>query len=85
MAKRQYREKMESYYRDSNTRNMWSGLRTITDYKGRCNRAEEVSVSLAEELNSFYARVETPTRSEVLLEQESCPSQVSVTDVCKIL
>ena len=83
MAKRQYREKMESYYSDSNTRNMWSGLRTITDYKGKCNGAEEVSVSLAEELNSFYARVETPTRSEGPLEQDSCPSQVSVPDVCK--
>ena len=41
MAKRQYRENIESYYSDSNTRNKWGGLRTITDYKGRCNRAVE--------------------------------------------
>ena len=82
LAKRQYREKVESYYTGSNTRDMWSGLKTITDYKGKSHQAE-VSVSLAEELNTFYARFESHTRSEVLLEQDSCPLQVSVTDVCK--
>ena len=33
-AKRQYKEKVESDFKGCNTRNMWAGLRTMTDYKG---------------------------------------------------
>ena len=43
LAKRQYREKVESYYTGSNSRDMWSGLRTITDYKGKSHRADATS------------------------------------------
>ena len=34
-AKCQYRAKIESYYTVSDTRRMWQGLQTITDYKGK--------------------------------------------------
>ena len=34
-AKRAYRTKVESSYHGSDPRRMWSGLRAITDYKGR--------------------------------------------------
>ncbi|KAI3377239.1 hypothetical protein L3Q82_009151 [Scortum barcoo] len=32
-TKRQYRDKVESHYKGSNTRSMWAGLKTLTDYK----------------------------------------------------
>ena len=41
-AKRQYKEKVESDFKGCNTRNMWAGLRIMTDYKGvlrECLRA----------------------------------------------
>ena len=37
-AKRQYGIKIESYYTDSDSRRMWQGLKTITDYKGKPRR-----------------------------------------------
>ena len=37
-AKRQYRIKIESYYTGSDTRQMWQGLKTVTDYKGKPRR-----------------------------------------------
>ncbi|KAI3364660.1 hypothetical protein L3Q82_011442 [Scortum barcoo] len=39
-AKRQYRDKVESHYKDSNTRSMWAGLKTLTDYKKKISSAE---------------------------------------------
>lgn len=41
------REKVESCYSGSNTRHMWSGLRTITDYKGKGCSMGEVPASHA--------------------------------------
>ncbi|KAK0146197.1 hypothetical protein N1851_014495 [Merluccius polli] len=77
MVKGQYREKVESCYSSSNTRLMWRGLRTITDYKGKRCSAGEVPAPLPEELNSFYTRFENHTKPEVLLEQDNCPLQIS--------
>ena len=37
---------------------MWSGLRAITDYKGRGWKETQSSVLLPDELNAFYARFE---------------------------
>jgi hypothetical protein len=34
-AKLQNRTKIESYYTSSDSRQMWQGLKTITDYKGK--------------------------------------------------
>ncbi|KAI3360709.1 hypothetical protein L3Q82_012850 [Scortum barcoo] len=39
-AKRQYRDKVESHYKGSNTRSMWTGLKTLTDYKKKISSAE---------------------------------------------
>ncbi|KAI3363529.1 hypothetical protein L3Q82_012135 [Scortum barcoo] len=39
-AKRQYRDKVESHYKGSNTRSMWAGLKTLTDYKKKISSAE---------------------------------------------
>ncbi|KAI3352083.1 hypothetical protein L3Q82_020909 [Scortum barcoo] len=58
-AKRQYRDKVESHYKGSNTRSMWAGLKTLMDYKKKISSAEVMSASLPDELNTFYARFES--------------------------
>ncbi|KAI3373005.1 hypothetical protein L3Q82_023461, partial [Scortum barcoo] len=45
-AKRQYRDKVESHYKGSNTRSMWAGLKTITDYKKKISSAEHSSSTI---------------------------------------
>ena len=50
---------MESHYQGSNMRNMWAGLKTITDCKRKTSSAEVVSASLPDELNTFYAHFES--------------------------
>ncbi|KAI3364623.1 hypothetical protein L3Q82_011405 [Scortum barcoo] len=74
-AKRQYRDKVESHYKDSNTRSMWAGLKTLTDYKKKISSAEVMSASLPDELNTFYARFESTSPAvEVQKAQEDhCP------------
>ncbi|KAI3376378.1 hypothetical protein L3Q82_016860 [Scortum barcoo] len=74
-AKRQYRDKVESHYKGSNTRSMWAGLKTLTDYKKKISSAEVMSASLPDELNTFYARFESTSPAvEVQKAQEDhCP------------
>ena len=50
-AKRQYRANTESYYTGSDVRQMWQGLQTITDYKGKHSRKLPSDKSLPDELN----------------------------------
>jgi aminoglycoside/choline kinase family phosphotransferase len=57
-AKRQYLTKVESYNTGSDTRRMWQGLQTITDYKGKHSRELSSDTSLPDKLNYFYARFE---------------------------
>lgn len=74
-AKRRYRDKVESNYQGSNTRNMWSGLRTITDCKREISSAELMSASLPDELNSFYGGFESNfPAEEVQKAQDPCPT-----------
>ena len=62
IAKRHYRDKVESHYKGSNTRNMWAGLKTISDYKGKTSSADVVSASLPEELNTFMLALRATPR-----------------------
>ncbi|KAL1277323.1 hypothetical protein QQF64_023996 [Cirrhinus molitorella] len=57
-AKRRYRKKLESQFQQSDSRSLWQGLRTITDYQRPSSRMGNVDASLADELNTFYARFE---------------------------
>ncbi|KAI3363440.1 hypothetical protein L3Q82_012057, partial [Scortum barcoo] len=87
-AKRQYRDKVESHYKGSNTRSMWAGLKTLlTDYKKKISSAEVMSASLPDELNTFYARFESTSPAvEVQKAQEDhCPPVISRADVCRTL
>ena len=48
-AKRQDRIKIESYYTSSAARQMWEGLKTITDYKGKPSHELPSEASLTDE------------------------------------
>ena len=56
-AKGRYRDKVELQFEQADSRGMWQGLRTMTDYKGTPPMLN-TDVSLANELNTFYARFE---------------------------
>ena len=60
-AKRQYRDKVESQSRSSDTRRMWQGLQTITDYKGKTSHIADTVVMLPDKLNTFFTRFEDNT------------------------
>jgi hypothetical protein len=87
-AKRQCRIKIESYYTGSDTRRMWQGLKTITDYKGKPRRKLPSDESLQNKRNALYAHFEASstgacTRVPVVL--DDCVITLSVADVNKTL
>jgi len=84
-AKRQYKDKVESDFKGCNTRNMWAGLRTMTDYKGAAGGAAGLSAcaSLPDELNCFFARFESSQAGGAEKDQEPCPFVLNRADVCK--
>ncbi|KAI5608749.1 gastrula zinc finger protein XlCGF28.1-like, partial [Silurus asotus] len=57
-AKRRFGRKLESQFQQGGSRSLWQGLRTITDYKTPSSRMVNADASLADELNTFYARFE---------------------------
>uniref|UniRef100_A0A4W5L6E0 Reverse transcriptase domain-containing protein n=1 Tax=Hucho hucho TaxID=62062 RepID=A0A4W5L6E0_9TELE len=60
-AKRQYRDKVESQFNGSDTRGMWQGLQSITDYKKKTSPVADHDVLLPDKLNNFFARFEDNT------------------------
>ncbi|KAI3364119.1 hypothetical protein L3Q82_010794 [Scortum barcoo] len=79
-AKRQYRDKVESHYKGSNTRSMWAGLKTLTDYKKKISSAEgDVSASLPDELNTFYARFESTSPAIMKCFEQSTEDAIALT------
>ncbi|KAK3539428.1 hypothetical protein QTP70_007668 [Hemibagrus guttatus] len=59
MAKRQYREKLESFYSNAYAGWMWQGLQHITVYRPTTSTTISSSDSLPDNLNTFYAHFET--------------------------
>ncbi|KAK3567739.1 hypothetical protein QTP86_024061 [Hemibagrus guttatus] len=57
-AKQRYGRKLESQLQQSDSRSLWQGLRTITDYKAPTSGMSNAYACLADELNIFYARFE---------------------------
>ena len=55
MAKRDYRRKLDTQFREQDSRSLWRGLQAITSYKGvmKCNNSDP---NLPDNLNEFYAR-----------------------------
>ena len=67
---------------------MWQGLKTITDNKGKPRRELPSDASLPDELNAFYARFEASnteacTRAPAVL--DDCVITLSVADVNKTM
>ena len=53
-AKLQYRDKVESQFNGSDTRGMWQGLQSITDYKKKTSPVTDQDVLLPGRLNTFF-------------------------------
>ena len=61
---------------------MWSGLRAITDYKGRGCSETQSSVLLPDELNAFYTRLKDSDPPEVEL-PDGLDSDVPLAEHCR--
>ncbi|KAK7893484.1 hypothetical protein WMY93_022636 [Mugilogobius chulae] len=66
-AKRHYRSRIEARFETTtNPRQVWEGIRAITDYKRRSPPPSADSPTLAEDLNLFYARFDRDNTDPVL-------------------
>ncbi|KAI4883365.1 hypothetical protein NFI96_001066 [Prochilodus magdalenae] len=84
-AKREYRAKVQSQFNTTNTKSLWQGLNTITDFRRETRSVDHISAALPDELNT-YARFEVnhtvlPERAPATA--DSVPHSVSMADVCK--
>ncbi|KAK1800215.1 hypothetical protein P4O66_000260 [Electrophorus voltai] len=62
-AKRRYGKKLETQFQQSGSRSLWQGLRMITDYRSPPSGLMNADESLANELNTFFARFEATSSS----------------------
>ena len=60
-AKHQYIDKVESQFNGSDTRRMWQGLQSITDYKKKTSPVADTNVLLPDKQNTFFVRFEDNT------------------------
>ncbi|KAJ8418873.1 hypothetical protein AAFF_G00003720 [Aldrovandia affinis] len=58
-AKADYKKRIEDHLSSNNPRQVWQGIQNITNYRACVVTTGNPGVSLAEELNSFFARFET--------------------------
>ena len=79
----QYRDKVELQFNGSETRRMWQGLQTITDYKRKTSHVADTNVLLPNKLNSLFARFEDNTVPPKLPATKDCGLSFSVADVSK--
>ncbi|KAK1803842.1 hypothetical protein P4O66_003747 [Electrophorus voltai] len=62
-AKRRYGKKLETQFQQCGSRSLWQGLRMITDYRSPPSGLMSADESLANELNTFFARFEATSSS----------------------
>uniref|UniRef100_A0A669EHA4 Reverse transcriptase domain-containing protein n=1 Tax=Oreochromis niloticus TaxID=8128 RepID=A0A669EHA4_ORENI len=76
-AKSDHKRNIESHLSSNNTREVWQGMQDIINHRGSTAKTENSSVQLAEEINSFFARFETPQQqhssASALLPSSSSP------------
>jgi len=66
---------IEEHFNDNNLRNMWKGIRTMTDYKSS-NQQVSRDPTLPDTLNSFFAHFDSPSgRDTVHLPQPEAQHQ----------
>uniref|UniRef100_A0A8C1J6G0 Reverse transcriptase domain-containing protein n=1 Tax=Cyprinus carpio TaxID=7962 RepID=A0A8C1J6G0_CYPCA len=74
--KRTYSKKLEDQFTSNDSTSVWKGLRAITNYKTPSS-CTEVNQRLANDLNEFYCRFETPhTHSDHLSTQPLTPPAI---------
>ncbi len=56
-VERQYRERIKSHFQLNDSRRMWQGLRTICSFGNKTSAEVRADPLLADELNSFYGRM----------------------------
>ncbi|KAL0186728.1 hypothetical protein M9458_018398, partial [Cirrhinus mrigala] len=93
-AKKNYAKRLEDQFSSNDSVSVWKGLKAITNYKTP-SPSTEVNQRLAEELNEFYCRFESPhTHSDHLFSQPLTPPvtplsppptlQISEDEVCQV-
>jgi hypothetical protein len=83
-AKRQYRDKLESQFKGSDTRGMWQGLQSITDYKRKTSHVMDHDVLFPDKLNNFFAHFEDNTVPLTRPATKTCGFYFTAADVSKI-
>ena len=73
-AKVAYTKKIEDHFSDGDPRQAWQGIKKITNYKGSNTTTVDADTSLAEELNSFFARFEVNGPTTVTLHSQHSPT-----------
>jgi hypothetical protein len=66
------------HYTGSDARQMWQGLQTITDYKGKHSQELPSDTSLPDELNNFYAHFEA-NNTETCMRAPDVPEDYVIT------
>ncbi|XDV41036.1 hypothetical protein PO909_009977 [Leuciscus waleckii] len=88
VAKKAYSQKLESHYMQNDTRSMWQGIQSVTNYNKRStNRMEIKDATLPDCLNNFYARFDRlngDTPSKLGLNTEECALHVTQEQVRKV-
>ncbi|KAM9414192.1 uncharacterized protein ACWYII_025639 isoform 1-T1 [Salvelinus alpinus] len=82
-AKSQYRDKIESQFNSSDTRGMWQGLQSITDYKKKSSPVADQDVLLPDRLNTFFARFEDNTVPLTRPTTKTCGLSFTAAEVSK--
>ncbi len=82
-AKWQYKNKVEEQFNTNNARSMWQGINNITGFKGNKPATVDITASLPDELNTFYARFAHTESAPAAAAEEVSPLPLSVVDVTR--
>ena len=84
-AKRQYAKKLEDKFNHNNTKSMWEGLQSITNYKQKSSSNSSSNVVVTpDSLNDFYSRFDRVNQSGIsqsFVCDESPPVKIDTRDV----
>ncbi len=74
-AKRTYTQKLESCYRENNTRLMWQVIQLTTNYREVSVRTVTSNASFMDNLNSFFLRFDQHNK-DVVLKNPHNPAEI---------
>ena len=82
-AKRQYTDKVESQFKDSDMRGMWQGLQSITYYKRKTSHIANHDVLLPDKLNNLFSHFEDNTVPLTRAATKTCVLSFTAANVSK--